>query len=331
MIKMDQASKECWDRGEKSGLISIGTHSLYIEVSGPDRSPGEPIIVLMQGCGSTINEWVVVKRLVQPFARFLCYDRSGLGKSESPPTTPEMITAVSVVTELNTLIQATNIEGPYIIVCHSWGGITSREFLHLRPHDVAGMVFVDANQEKTFLHHENFPPPCFSSMMASVNYFKVTGITADTALSDEEFQAVVEAQAKPSTQMIEAAEASGAKGDWRVLAAKKQLEMQAMGNRPVSVIHGNTARDFQRIYEAGVEAGNGTEKEREEFREMVDWWHETSTVRSKEILALSSVNNWRDTERSGHNIELIEPGLIVEEIKWVYSQLPQNSNKTADR
>jgi len=45
-----------------------------------------------------------------------------------------------------------------------------------------------------------------------------------------------------------------------------------MGNRPIGVIHGNTARDFQLIYEAGIEAGNGSEKDREEFRDFLNWW-----------------------------------------------------------
>jgi hypothetical protein len=60
-----------WDIGDKSSMVSIGTHKLYLSASGPDRKFGEPIIVLMQGLGSTIDEWVAVRRLVLPFARWL--------------------------------------------------------------------------------------------------------------------------------------------------------------------------------------------------------------------------------------------------------------------
>ncbi|KFY93222.1 hypothetical protein V500_03835 [Pseudogymnoascus sp. VKM F-4518 (FW-2643)] len=323
---MAQESSQEWNIGEKSGLVSIGSHCLYMAVSGPDRQEGELIVVLMTGLGSTIDEWVAVRRLVEPFSRFLCYDRSGLGKSEGPPTTPKAISAVSVATELDTLLKNTGVSPPYVILCHSRGGITAREFLHLRPNDVAGMVFVDANQENTFLHHEDFPSPSFELMLAGVDYYEVTGIKANTALSKEEFQAVLDVQGKPSTGITSLAEEVGAKGDPPVLAAKKQLQNQALGNRPVSVIHANTARDFQRLYEAGIKAGNGSERDRQEFRDIVEFWRDTSAMRAKEILDLSSVHNFRDASNSGHNIQLLEPELIVEEVKWVYSHLAKRAD-----
>ncbi|KFX88347.1 hypothetical protein V490_07703 [Pseudogymnoascus sp. VKM F-3557] len=318
---MAQETSQDWNRGEKSGLVSIGSHSLYMAVSGPDRREGEPIVVLMTGLGSTIDEWVAVRRLIEPFSRFLWYDRSGLGKSEAPPNAQKAISAVSIATELDTLLKETGVNPPYVILCHSRGGITAREFLNLRPIDVAGMVFVDANQENTFLHHEDFPSPSFEALLTSIDYYEVTGIKANTALSKEEFQAVLDVQGRPSTGITSTAEEAGAKGDPPILAAKKQLQNQALGNRPVSVIHANTARDFQRLYEAGIKAGNGSESDRQEFRDIIEFWRETSTMRAKEILGISSVHNFRDALNCGHNIQLLEPELIVEEVKWVCDHL----------
>ena len=122
------------------------------------------------------------------------------------------------------------------------------------------------------LGHEKIPPPCLVIMMAGVNYYEATGIKFANVLPEEEFKAVLDVQGKPSTGITEAAENVGAKKDWGVLAAKKQLKSQAIGNRPIGVIHGNTAREFQLIYEAGIEAGNGSEKDREEFRDFLNWW-----------------------------------------------------------
>jgi pimeloyl-ACP methyl ester carboxylesterase len=191
-------------------------------VSGPDRRDGEPIVLLMQGLGSAIDEWVAVRRLVQPFAGSLWYDRTGLVKSESPPDAPDAISAVSVARDLDILVKNACVKPLYIVVCHSWGGITSREFLHLRPKDVVGMVFVDANQENTFLHHEDFAS-YLGIMTAGLNYYEVTGIKTDTVLSEEEFQAVLDVQGQPSTGITQSAEQAGWKGDPPVLAAKKQL------------------------------------------------------------------------------------------------------------
>ncbi|OBT73529.1 hypothetical protein VF21_07236 [Pseudogymnoascus sp. 05NY08] len=323
---MAQESIQDWNRGEKSGLVSIGSHSLHMAVSGPDRHEGEPIVVLMTGLGSTSDEWVAVRRLIEPFSRVLFYDRSGLGKSEGPANAPKVISAVSIATELDALLKNAGINPPYVILCHSRGGITAREFLHLRPNDVAGMVFVDANQENTFLNHEDFPSAGFETMLTGVDYYEVVGIKANTPLSKEEFQTVLDVQGKPSTAITSTAEEAGAKGDPSVLAAKKQLQNQVLGNRPVSVIHANTARDFQRLYEAGVEAGNGSESDRQGFRDIVKFWRETSTMYAKEILGLSSVHNFRDATDSGHNIQLLDPELIVDELKWVYSHLPKLAN-----
>lgn len=102
---MAQASSQDREKGEKSSLVSIGTHKLYVSVAGPDRKKDEPVIVLMQGLGATIAEWVALRRLVTPFARFICYDRSGAGKSESNPEPPEAITAVAIAHELDTLLK----------------------------------------------------------------------------------------------------------------------------------------------------------------------------------------------------------------------------------
>lgn len=102
----------------------------------------------------------------------------------------------------------------------------------------------------------------------------------------------------------------------------------ALGNRPVSVIHANTARDFQRIYDAGVEAGNESEVDRAQFREIIEFWKSTSLLRAKEVLSISSVHRLRNTLNSGHNVQLLEPDLIVEEIKWVLSHLGKGPVKS---
>jgi pimeloyl-ACP methyl ester carboxylesterase len=320
-ITMVQASSQDWDKGEKSGLVSVGNHKLYVSVAGPDRKKDEPVIVLMQGLGATITEWVVVRRLVTPFARFLCYDRSGMGKSECYPEAPEAITAVAIAHELNTLLKNINVAPPYIVVCHSWGGILAREFLHLRK-EVVGMVFVDANQETTFERPEDFPYPCFMAIQDGIDEWEMTGERENHVLSKEEFELIEKSNEDPRHQATQMTELGGFKTCFPVLAAKKQLENHALGNHPVSVIHGRyTGQHFQNTYDAAIARGNGTEKDREEFRYLIKEWEENSGPRMKKILDLStdaSLGVYRETERSGHNVQLTEPELIVEEIKRVY-------------
>ncbi|KAE9377385.1 alpha/beta-hydrolase [Stipitochalara longipes BDJ] len=308
-----------WNTGDKSALVSIGTHKLYLQASGPDRKSGEPIILLMQGLGSTIDEWVAVKRHVTPFARWLEYDRSGSARSEDPPEKPEAISAVSVATELDTLLTNAGVEGPFIVVCHSYGGITAREFLHLRPNDVVGMVFVDANTEKT-LEGGEWPLPYFEAIMANVDYQVVTGLAASCVLSEEEMAVIGKQSADPREHAVIAAEQKGYPGSTPVLAAKKHFEKKILGDRPISVIRANTPRDFQRLYDAGVALGNGTEEERKQSRDFLVRFEGEDQKNQEEILTLSTVTHYvRAT--SGHNVQMMQPDLIAEEVKWVWDRV----------
>lgn len=200
-----------WNTGDKSSMVSIETHKLYLSASGRDRQPGEPIVLLMQGMGSTISEWVAVKRLITPFARWVEYDRSGLGRSESPPQAPKAISALSVATELDRLLKSAGIAPPFVVVAHSWGGITSREFLHLRPDDIVGMVFVDANTENHFYWSQE-PAPYVEAITDGVDYWTATGLATEHKLSSEEWDAEVKGMTDPRRQATEAAEHRDFKG-----------------------------------------------------------------------------------------------------------------------
>ncbi|KAH9222295.1 Alpha/Beta hydrolase protein [Leptodontidium sp. 2 PMI_412] len=308
-----------WSTGSKSALVSIGTHSLHLSISGPLRPPNTPLIVLMTGHSSSTLEWAALIPLIAPFARILTYDRSGLGKSETKSPPPTITTAVSVAQELSALLKAADIPPPYIMLAHSWGGILAREFLHLHPTDIVGMVFVDANSEHTFANPSTFPYPCMNAIQGSVSYIEATGLAADTILSQEQGAAVMQENTRPGHLEAEKAEAAGFHGgDFDVLQEKRQLETHALGKWPVSVIHANGARDFQAVYDAGVAAGNGTEEERRLFREFIADLVENGGERARRILDLSSderLRRFRETKKSGHNVQMLEPELIADEVR----------------
>ncbi|KUJ20821.1 alpha/beta-hydrolase [Mollisia scopiformis] len=314
-----------WNTGDKSAMLSIGTHKLFLSASGPDRKSGEPVILLMQGLGSTINEWVAVRRLVLPLARWVNYDRSGLGRSEAPPQQPDSISAASVASELDTLLKNAGIEPPFIVVCHSWGGMTAREFLHLRQKDVVGIVFVDANTEKSY-DAGNWPLPFVIAVTDGVDWLESTGLEADHVLSDKEWAQVKEAENDPQLQKTVVAEQRGFRSDSAPLASKHQIERQVLGSHPVSVITCNSARDMQRMYESGVAAGKGTEAEREQFRNMLVDHNQRQTDWQQDLLRLSCNSRFIRVDNSGHNVQLVQPAVVAREIRWVWDSvqvLPQ--------
>ena len=134
-----------WATSEKTaGLVSIGTHKLYVSIFGPIRIPGDPLLIVFPGANAECETWEPVLSLLQDTLRVLLYDRSGLGRSEHGLNRD---TGPVAADELSMLLKAIDLAGPYILVAHSYGGCVAREFLHLHTRDVVGMVLLETGTE----------------------------------------------------------------------------------------------------------------------------------------------------------------------------------------
>lgn len=136
-----------WSTAEKSGLVSIGTHKLYVSTSGPIRTPGDPLLIIFPGANAACESWKPVSSLLHDTVRVLLYDRSGLGRSERGPEKKKRDTGSLAAEELSMLLGAVDLPSPYVLVAHSYGGCVAREFLHLRNEDVVGMVLSETGTE----------------------------------------------------------------------------------------------------------------------------------------------------------------------------------------
>jgi hypothetical protein len=163
--------------------------------------------------------------------------------------------------------------------------------------------------------------PYIGAVIGDQNWIETTGLAAAHKLSEGEWAAVEKEQNDPRHQITEAAESRGYRGDSPVLAAKKQFEIQPLGDHPISVIRANTPRDFQLMYDAGVAAGNGTEEERALYREYLSNWDEKDRRWQGEILRLSNFGKLVRAAHSGHNVQMVDPELVAEEIKWVWDHV----------
>ncbi len=117
-------------------LVDIGGYSLAIRCMGH----GAPAVVIDAGLGDGLNTWTRTQARVATFTQVCVYDRAEVGQSEPGPvprTSPQM------VAELRALLQNAHIEGPYVLVGHSFGGLNAQLFAMQYPHDVAGLVLVD--------------------------------------------------------------------------------------------------------------------------------------------------------------------------------------------
>lgn len=118
-------------------MIDLGTHRLHLNDSGSEG----PTIVLESGLMSTVLSWTELQRELSKSFRVVSYDRAGLGWSEPGPM-PR--TADRIVDELHLALEKAGIAPPYVLVGHSFGGLTMQLFAARYPKEVTGMVLIDA-------------------------------------------------------------------------------------------------------------------------------------------------------------------------------------------
>ncbi|CAK46936.1 uncharacterized protein An16g05960 [Aspergillus niger] len=290
---------------------SIGTHTLSYALRGPPRQPNKPLIIILTGITSSALEWSAVCRHLSTDASILLYERSGYGRSEPSPNPPDSLT---IIDELCHLLDAAALSPPYLVIGHSWGGILAREFLAARPDDVCGMVLVDPVQERMIM--ETWPDFSISAVTDGLDYMDVVGLMRDRVLTNEEWGDLMaeeqsEGHAKQAAQELPFLQVSRG-----VLAEKEQLVpgKDVLKGKPLSVLGGNSKRDHELLYDAGVARGAGTVAQRERFREYLAKWGRCEEEFHRELLNLSSVARYSVTRRSGHNIQLTQPELIADEL-----------------
>ncbi len=150
-----------------AGLVDIGGgRTMYVEC----RGAGSPTVVFISGLRYAADQWSMtanpsrqsaVDGVVQ-FTRACVYDRPGVvvgGKTfsrSSPVMQP--ITTVDASADLHALLGAIGEDRPIVLAAHSYGGQIARLYTSTYPHNVAGLVLIDAQSEElqTLLSPELF-------------------------------------------------------------------------------------------------------------------------------------------------------------------------------
>jgi len=129
-------------------LVDVGGYRLHMRCTGP-TSAGAPTVVLDAGAGAFSTAWSAVQQAL-PGIRTCAYDRAGWGWSDPGPG-PRTIT--QEVFELHSLLRATAVSGPYVLVGHSYGGLLARRYAALHGADVVGIVLVEPAHEESRLFY----------------------------------------------------------------------------------------------------------------------------------------------------------------------------------
>ena len=108
------------------------------------QGKGAPTVVLDAGLGDGAWGWRAVQGRIAATTRVCAYDRAGYGQSDPGPE-PRDLRALT--RDLEAVLTAGKVPGPYVLVGHSAAGLTTRLFAYRPPERVAGLVLVDPSTE----------------------------------------------------------------------------------------------------------------------------------------------------------------------------------------
>lgn len=244
--------------------------------------------------------------------------------------------AVNMAAELLDLLEAVGVKPPYLMVAHSYGAIIAREVMAAAGDEaIVGLVLVDANQEDTHCRLLESLEPAMQTLKGQIPgpttglAWRVTpGLLADdrNKFTPEELDDLARSASAPAATATSAAERSLVSESSAALAQRHQLEEQALGMHPVTVIRGDAGRDLRRSL-ANVELPAGDGQARRALETAQDFLSTKFDALDRELqmqqLRLSANCRFVQASGNGHNVMASEPGLVADEVLsvWESSQL----------
>lgn len=122
-------------------LLTVDGLTMHVDC----RGSGRPVILLEAGLTAGSWSWGTVFDALAQRTEVCAYDRPGMGWSEPINRVAD---AGEVADRLHGVIEAAAIEGPYVLLGMSAGGVYVREYYARYPDDVVAMVLVDSAHEQ---------------------------------------------------------------------------------------------------------------------------------------------------------------------------------------
>lgn len=124
------------------GMYDVGDHKLFMSCAGE----GSPTVVYLHGW---IDDPSIIPHANGEYIRreltdhrVCLYDRRNVGSSQ---TVDAVQTHQDMLRDMERVLEAADVEPPYILMAASFGGMLAYSYLNHHPDNVAGMVLLDAS------------------------------------------------------------------------------------------------------------------------------------------------------------------------------------------
>ena len=292
-------------------LVDVGEYKMHIHCTGQ----GSPTVILEAGLGDFSLIWSQVQPEVARFTRVCSYDRAGYGWSGP---SPYPLTTSRMAGELHTLLVNANIQGPYVLVGHSLGGLIARIYAHTYPGEVAGIVLVDSTHEEQYIRLAAAVPK-FQEILnrgneQAVNQYRLFGILSSTGL-----MALVP-QSIPNPAGFQEAVFEKYRANWAtthffdtIVMERESLEGILAEARALHI----TSFDLPLIVIHVKPSGMGPEFTDVENQQLI----EVQRILQSDLAALSSDSELIVAEHSSHCIQCDQPDLVINAAREMLERL----------
>jgi pimeloyl-ACP methyl ester carboxylesterase len=213
-------------------LVDIGGRRLHLDC----RGSGSPAVVLIPGAGETSAAWGWVAPPVAQVTRVCTFDRAGRGWSDAAPAPQD---GNDLADELHTLLERGGVEGPVVLVGHSFGGLYLQAFAARHPAQVAGAVLLDSTHPQMFTRIRSYPVfyrgyRGVTGLLPGLARFGITRLVNRSAFDNLPPRARAAQQALWATPR----HARSQRDEWaQAPAAMAQAaELHSLGERPLIVV-----------------------------------------------------------------------------------------------
>ncbi|NRR32970.1 alpha/beta hydrolase [Oxalobacteraceae bacterium] len=124
-------------------MVEVDGHRMHLHCQGS----GAPLIVLESGLSGWSQDWAAVQPQLASMGTVCSYDRAGYAWSEEAPAAKG---AVQTMETLRALLRKAGLQGPVLLVGHSYGGLLVQLYAQLHPQEVSGLVLIDSLQHNMY-------------------------------------------------------------------------------------------------------------------------------------------------------------------------------------